>query len=50
MKILIVSTYDILGGGAKAAYRLQQALNDIGVDCQMLVQNKSSNDLALLGY
>ena len=42
MKILIVNTFDIQGGAARAAYRLHRALLDAGVDSQMLVQSKSS--------
>ena len=44
MKILIVNTSDIEGGAARAAYRLHKSLLQQGIDSQMLVQNKSSND------
>src|SRR5689334_2455117 len=44
MKILLVSTYDIQGGAARATYRLHQGLLNIGVNSQMLVHEKSSND------
>ena len=44
MKILIVNTSDIQGGAARAAYRLHKALLSSGVDSQMLVQSKSSDD------
>ncbi len=44
MKVLIVNTFDIQGGAARAAYRLHRALLDTGIDSQMLVQSKSSND------
>jgi len=44
MKILIVNTFDIEGGAARAAYRLHKALLSQGVDSQMLVQSKSSDD------
>lgn len=44
MKILLVSTYDIQGGAARATYRLHQGLLDIGVNSQMLVHEKYSND------
>ena len=44
MKILIVNTFDISGGAARAAYRLHQSLKSVGVDSYMLVQFKSSND------
>lgn len=44
MKILHLSTYDTNGGAAKAAYRLHHGLKHMGVDSQMLVQVKFSND------
>ncbi|MEH2046348.1 glycosyltransferase family 4 protein [Nostoc sp.] len=44
MKILHISTHDISGGAARAAYRLHTGLQDIGLQSQMLVQEKSSND------
>lgn len=44
MKILLLSTYDWQGGAAKAAYRLHQALRRTGIDSQMLVQNKLSDE------
>lgn len=44
MKILIVNTSDIVGGAARAAYRLHQALLMQGIDSKMLVQSKKSDD------
>lgn len=44
MRVLIVNCFDINGGAARAAYRLHKALLESGVDSQMLVQHKSSND------
>ena len=35
MKILIVNTYDILGGAARAAYRLHRSLLSAGIDSKM---------------
>lgn len=49
MKILIVNTADIQGGAARAAYRLHKALLVEGVDSQMLVQSKSSDDFNMIG-
>ena len=49
MKVLIVNTSDIEGGAARAAYRLHKALLTEGVDSQMLVQSKSSDDFTVLG-
>ncbi|MBN1971001.1 MAG: glycosyltransferase family 4 protein [Candidatus Delongbacteria bacterium] len=48
MKILIVSTSDIEGGAAKAAYRLHKALIEHGVDSKMLVQSKKSDDFTVI--
>ena len=44
MKVLQLSTSDINGGAARAAYRLHQGLQNMGVTSQMLVQSKSSNE------
>ncbi len=48
MKILIVNASDIIGGAARAAYRLHKALLSIGVDSQMLVQKKTSDDYTVI--
>ena len=48
MKILIVNTSDIQGGAARAAYRLHQALLASGIDSQMLVQSKKSDDYTVI--
>ena len=44
MKILHISTSDISGGAARAAYRLHRALLSKGINSQMLVQHKASDD------
>lgn len=44
MKALLINTYDIQGGAARAAYRLHQGLKYMGVNSQMLVHEKSSDD------
>ncbi|MGC1248707.1 MAG: glycosyltransferase family 4 protein, partial [Spirulinaceae cyanobacterium] len=44
MKTLLLSTDDIQGGAARAAYRLHQGLQKAGVNSQMLVKEKSSQD------
>ena len=49
MKILIVSSSDISGGAARAANRLHLALLAEGVDSQMLVQSKTSDDYKIIG-
>ena len=48
MKILILSTHDLVGGAAKAAYRLHLSLLDLGVNSVMLVQFKTSDDPTVL--
>lgn len=49
MKILIVNSFDIKGGAARAAYRLHRALLTEGVDSRMLVQTKLSDDFTVKG-
>ena len=49
MKILIVNTYDIQGGAARAAYRLHNSLLDSGVNSKMLVQSKNSDNSTIIG-
>jgi len=49
MKALLLSTSDIEGGAARAAYRLHRGLQAVGVDSQMLVQAKYSDDSTVLG-
>jgi glycosyltransferase involved in cell wall biosynthesis len=45
MKILILSTFDLKGGAAKAAFRLFESLLKFpGVEIKMLVKEKSSNN------
>jgi glycosyltransferase involved in cell wall biosynthesis len=49
MKALLLSTSDIKGGAARAAYTLHQGLNKISVDSQILSQVKYSQDLKVIG-
>ena len=49
MKILTVNTADISGGAARAAGRLHLALLAEGLDSQMLVQRKNSDDYKIIG-
>ena len=44
MKILIISTSDIQGGAAIAAYRLMEALNVNGAETRMMVCRKKTTD------
>ncbi|MBO7067202.1 MAG: glycosyltransferase [Bacteroidaceae bacterium] len=47
MKVLLVSTSDRIGGGAIAAYRLMEALNNNGVKAKMLVRDKISSSVTV---
>jgi len=47
MKVAILSTSDVNGGAARSGYRLHQGLQSIGIDSQMLVQDKSGSDKAV---
>ncbi|MBA7568028.1 putative teichuronic acid biosynthesis glycosyltransferase TuaC [subsurface metagenome] len=49
MKILLLNTNDISGGAAIAAYRLLKGLQKNGVQAQMLVQSKKSDDYSIIG-
>ena len=48
MKILLLNTNDLNGGAARAAYRLHKGLVNIGVDSEMLVQDKTSDDRTVI--
>ncbi|MDP5337685.1 MAG: glycosyltransferase, partial [Nodularia sp. (in: cyanobacteria)] len=49
IKPLLINTNDIDGGAARAAYRLHQGLQKINIDSTMLVGNKTSDDITVLG-
>jgi glycosyltransferase involved in cell wall biosynthesis len=48
MKILIVNSYDFVGGAARAAYRLHKSLLAFGVESQMLVLFKTTDDYSII--
>lgn len=48
MKVLHLSTHDTGGGAARAAYRLHTGLGGIGLQSQMLVQEKYSSDKTVI--
>jgi len=48
MKILLLSTSDIAGGAATAPYRLLKGLQKNGIEAQMLVQSKKSDDYSVI--
>jgi len=47
MKIVTLSSKDIFGGAAKAAYRLHKYFLDQGLDELLLVNNKKSRDITI---
>ena len=49
MRILIVNTSERTGGAAVAANRLMEALKNNGVKAKMLVVNKTSDQLTVVG-
>ena len=49
MKVLIINTSDAKGGAARAAYRLHQGLQGIGVDSNMLVQMRQTDNRKVFG-
>jgi glycosyltransferase involved in cell wall biosynthesis len=44
MKVLMLNTFDEVGGAAKAAFRLQKGVRKLGVDSRLLVHFKSGDD------
>jgi len=44
LKIVHINTYDIIGGAARAAYRLHIGLDRLGQDSTMFVANRKSED------
>ncbi|AFY96799.1 glycosyltransferase family 4 protein [Chamaesiphon minutus] len=44
MKVLHLSTFDLVGGAARAAYRTHQAMLGINIDSKLIVQHKQSSD------
>lgn len=49
MRVLIVNTSERMGGAAVAAHRLMTALNNNGVKAKMLVRDKSSDQISVVG-
>lgn len=49
MKSLLINTFDSLGGASRATYRLLKGLQRAGVDSEMLVQVKNSDDASIIG-
>jgi glycosyltransferase involved in cell wall biosynthesis len=49
MRVFALNLSDSVGGAAKAAYRIHQALRGIGVDSSLVVHRKTLNDLHIIG-
>ncbi|MDD1703326.1 MAG: glycosyltransferase family 4 protein [Methanoregula sp.] len=49
MKILFVNTFDSSGGAANNVHLLCKSLQSVGVQCEMLVQFKGSDDPTVIG-
>lgn len=49
MRVLIVNTSEMTGGAAIAANRLKSALNNNGVKAKMLVGDKVTDDITVVG-
>jgi glycosyltransferase involved in cell wall biosynthesis len=49
MRVLHLNTSDIQGGAARAVYRLNKSLQNIGINSRMLVQDKTSDDYTVVG-
>lgn len=49
LKVLGISSADIYGGAARAAYRLHEAFVSYGIDSQLVVQRKGSDDYRVHG-
>ena len=49
MKVLIVNTSELTGGAAVAANRLMKALKNNGVQAKMLVRDKQTDDISVVG-
>ena len=49
MRVLIINTSENTGGAAVAANRLKDALNNNGVKAKMLVRDKTTDDITVVG-
>ncbi len=49
MKTLLINASDVRGGAARASYRLHQGLGQAGINSTMLVQDKRSTDISVIG-
>ena len=49
MRVLIINTSDRMGGAAIAAYRLMDALKNNGIKAKMLVRDKQTDQISVVG-
>lgn len=49
-KVVHLSTYDLMGGAARAAYRLHSGLREAGVESSMFVREARNNDHSIIKY
>ena len=49
MKVVQISRYDT-GGAGLCCYRIMKSLQDVGVECKMLVSRRSINDASIYSY
>jgi glycosyltransferase involved in cell wall biosynthesis len=49
MNLIMLNTYDSVGGAAIATYRLHRGLRSIGVDSKMIVLQKGTDDSSVIG-
>ena len=49
MRVFALNLSDSVGGAAKAAYRIHQAVRGIGVDSSLVVHRKTLNDPHIIG-
>ena len=50
MRITHITAYDVSGGAARAAYRLNTGLRALGHDSRLLVQQKDSTDASVIPF
>ena len=48
VRVLVISTSDSVGGAARAAYRIHQAVIETGIDSRMLVKIKETSDKTVI--
>ena len=49
MRVLVINTSERTGGAALAANRLMEALNNTGVKAKMLVRDKETDSITVVG-